>query len=90
MTGAYVLGGHVEMNSAIALSLDPQEWQQLLNELSFLLKQVYGVGPDKDYEVNYDQIRMQVPNIIDLILSMIRFHTDSEVAKIMWRREGSG
>lgn len=57
------------MDSKITFFIDPQEWHQLLNELLFLLQKVYGENLDK----SMGQLKMQVPNIIALVLSMSQF-----------------
>lgn len=70
------------MDSKLSFFMDSQEWRQILNELEFLLREVYG----DDLKKSHSQMMMQVPNVLAFLVSMIQFSanpSDLEVAKII-------
>lgn len=70
------------MDSKLSFFMDSQEWRQMLNELEFLLREVYG----DDFKKSHSQMMMQVPNVLAFLVSMVQFSANSsdlEVAKVI-------
>lgn len=70
------------MDSKLSFFMDPHEWRQMLNELEFLLREVYG----EDFKKSHSQMLTQVPNILAFLVSMVQFNvnpSDLEITKIM-------